>query len=133
MARIVHAFASINLALRCEPWFEYVRSKANIADVPSRGDFALLRSLGAVYHKLVLPPLSAWDETVGYWMHLASLAAASGSGSTSGRHKPHPPEEEPLRSRRRKYYASKRSHHSGFKPDRARGHPSPEDRGGWLA
>ena len=40
LARIIFAFLAFNLVLQASPWFEYVASKANIADMPSRGDFA---------------------------------------------------------------------------------------------
>ena len=32
--------------LEVTPWIEYVQSDDNIADLPSRGEFALLRALG---------------------------------------------------------------------------------------
>ena len=44
-------------------WFEYVASKANLADLPSRDDFELLRSpeFGAEWFELEWPELAAWD------------------------------------------------------------------------
>ena len=36
-SRIVHAFHSLNAGLRTNVWFQYVASKANVADLPSRG------------------------------------------------------------------------------------------------
>ena len=41
------------------PWIEYVQSEDNIADLPSRGDFALLRTLGGEdsFRTAVLPTL----------------------------------------------------------------------------
>ena len=62
LAKIVHAFAATNIGLQCEPWFEYVRSKANIADFPSRGDFAMLARLKAIRVEFVLPQASWWDK-----------------------------------------------------------------------
>ena len=38
------AFHAFNLGLRATAWFEYVRSEANIADMPSRGEFEYLHS-----------------------------------------------------------------------------------------
>ena len=35
---IIRAFHVINLSLRANVWFNYVASKANVADLPSRGD-----------------------------------------------------------------------------------------------
>ena len=42
-ARIVQAFSAFSLGLGVRAWFEYVASKANIADLPSRGDVELLK------------------------------------------------------------------------------------------
>ena len=50
--RIVHAFAAFNLGQDASAWFEWVPSKANVADLPSRGDFELLRRLGSVEREL---------------------------------------------------------------------------------
>ena len=40
-----------------DPWVEYVRSKANLADEPSRGEFSTLVRLGAVEVPFVVPKL----------------------------------------------------------------------------
>ena len=39
---MVHEFAIIASKLSLGVWFEYVRSAANIADLPSRGEYAYL-------------------------------------------------------------------------------------------
>ena len=52
-AQIVHAFHSLNLGLKCRVWFEYVNTKANIADEPSRGEFTLLNELGSTEKAIV--------------------------------------------------------------------------------
>ena len=52
----MHAFAAFNLGLGASSWFEWVPSKANIADLPSRGDFELLERLGSRERELKLPP-----------------------------------------------------------------------------
>ena len=41
--RMISVFHTMNVALGANVWFEYVPSKANIADLTSRGDFDLLR------------------------------------------------------------------------------------------
>jgi hypothetical protein len=46
--RILHAFAAFSLGLDTSSWFLWVPSKANIADLPLRNDFALLEELGSV-------------------------------------------------------------------------------------
>ena len=65
--RMISVFHTMNAALGANVWFEYVPSKANIADLPSRGDFELLRSndLKAEWFDLVWPPLSAWSGEYG--------------------------------------------------------------------
>ena len=65
--RMISVFHTMNAALSANVWFEYVPSKANIADLPSRGDFELLRSndLKAEWFDLVWPPLSAWSGEYG--------------------------------------------------------------------
>ena len=39
---IIRAFHIANLAVRANVWFNYVASKANVADLPSRGDLDLM-------------------------------------------------------------------------------------------
>ena len=76
-ASIVHAFHAFNLGLQSTAWFEYVRSEANIADMPSRGDFEYLHSLGARSSPLVLPSLDTWSMTAGEWIAQAQAAAGT--------------------------------------------------------
>jgi hypothetical protein len=61
-ARLVSVFHTMNAALRSNVWFEYVPSKANISDLPSRNDFALLQSakFNAPSFEIVWPPVSVW-------------------------------------------------------------------------
>ena len=56
-ARLIHAYHCILGAVDANVWLEYVPSGANIADHPSRSDFALLREWGSRYFEAVLPPL----------------------------------------------------------------------------
>ena len=44
-ARLVNTFHLLAAALRCQVWFEWVPSKANVSDLPSRG---LMDELSAV-------------------------------------------------------------------------------------
>ena len=74
LAKIVHAFAAVNLGLQCWVWFEYVRSSANIADGPSRGDFTLLNELGASRRDMIIPHPDWWDLPT-TWLQYASLRA----------------------------------------------------------
>ena len=62
-ARLAGIFHCLAAALEANVWFEYVASKANLADLPSRDDFELLRSpeFGAEWFELEWPELAAWD------------------------------------------------------------------------
>ena len=64
--RIVHSLHSTIAALGATVWFEFVPTKSNLADLPSRGDTLLLDSLGSALAKMQLPPthltwLAAFD------------------------------------------------------------------------
>ena len=63
--RILHVFKAFCLGLGVSVWFQWVPSKANVADLPSRGEFELLRRFGAVETRLVFPKFEAWDGPVG--------------------------------------------------------------------
>ena len=80
--RIVHAFAAFNLVINVISWFEWVNTKANIADLPSRDDFGLLEKLGSQEVKLRLPDIAAWDEPADRWMQQAMPAAAAAGQSS---------------------------------------------------
>jgi hypothetical protein len=50
-------------AIDANVWMEHVASGANISDLPSRGEFALLRRLGSTRFETVLPAIGAdWME-----------------------------------------------------------------------
>ena len=57
---IIRAFHAANLALRANVWFNYVATKANVADLPSRG---ALDEMAACLHR-VLPSFSLLDDSV---------------------------------------------------------------------
>ena len=61
IAKMLHAFETLNKDIRSTPFFEYVRSKANIADLPSRGEFEYITEvLGASFVETILPSLHGW-------------------------------------------------------------------------
>ena len=64
--RIVHAFWSQAARVRFRPWFEYVPSAQNVADLPSRGKwsefYAAIGSGSSEELKMVLPGFSTWAE-----------------------------------------------------------------------
>ena len=47
--------------LEVTPWIEYVQSDDNIADLPSRGEFALLQALGGAggFRPAIVPTLGS--------------------------------------------------------------------------
>jgi hypothetical protein len=54
-ARIVHCIHAVFVAFDINVWFEYVPSKENISDGPSRGADALVDSLGFQFGEALLP------------------------------------------------------------------------------
>ena len=107
LAKIVHAFAATNIGLQCEPYFEYVRSKANIADFPSRGDFTMLRRLNAIRVELVLPQASWWDNPA-LFAEAARQATERQQETASKRSRALPADAEQGRRPRRRGDRSKR-------------------------
>ena len=73
--QILHAFVVFTMALGLAIWFEYVPSAANIADLPSRLDFVLLQSMGAVEVPFIFPPFPAWDAPASVWLKAAQETA----------------------------------------------------------
>ena len=57
-ARIIDALVARILKLSCRPWFGFVYSEDNLSDLPSRGSFELLISLGSKRRALVRPSLA---------------------------------------------------------------------------
>ena len=56
-ARILLEYHLQVVRLQCSPWIGFVYSEDNISDPPSRGDFRLMRALGAVRRPMVFPQL----------------------------------------------------------------------------
>ena len=77
MADISNAYHLLAAGLRTAAYFDYVPSAANIADLPSRDEFALPRALGADLiemrvpsHAMLTGPLEAWlDEGERHGQH----------------------------------------------------------------
>ena len=59
-----NALHCLTCGLRCDTWFEWVASKANLADVPSRPerDWGVLRRLGMRRVELVFPTPAEWAD-----------------------------------------------------------------------
>ena len=90
-AKIVNAWHAFNSYLRADVFFEFVRSAANPADLPSRmgmGElWALLEDAGAErieWEDCVLPKVDAWERPIEAWMRESSRAAGARS---SNKHK----------------------------------------------
>jgi len=95
-SRIVHAFHSLNAGLRTNVWFQYVASKANVADLPSRGAHdELMEVLKRFGHRsdidsepveMVIPPFDKWDAPFTVWLeHAAAASHGAGQKRRSGR------------------------------------------------
>ena len=61
--RIIHEYSVQVLRLACRPWLGFVYSEDNLSDLPSRGEYRLLRRIGATRRLLRLPKLSAWLQS----------------------------------------------------------------------
>ena len=71
-AHLTNIFHMFNCGLRARVWFEYVESKANVADLPSRGEFSyLLHELLSVTVPMRVPEPAEWDAPLSYWRDLA--------------------------------------------------------------
>jgi len=89
-ARVVHSFWALVSGLCADVWMVYVRSEANVADMPSRGDLSYVTGvLGSEGRATVLPPIESWGSVA------EALAAAE---RVDG---PARPDEAPKRRRRR--------------------------------
>ena len=81
---IVNAFHALNVGLCADIYFEYVRSAANIADLPSRGALRellrVLRRLGmggaATRVRGVFPPIESWAAPATKWLQAAQSRPA---------------------------------------------------------
>ena len=67
MAYMSNAFHMQLAGLRASVYLDYVPSKANIADLPSRGEFRLLRRLGAAKVRMKTPTFTQWSVSLGEW------------------------------------------------------------------
>ena len=82
-ARIVHLFHAWNMGLGARVWFEYVPSKANPSDEPSRVDMSQQRFRICEHPEivseplpLIFPPVERWSDPAGWAREAASLRAA---------------------------------------------------------
>ncbi len=59
-SRILLAVRVQMIMLQCDPWFGFVYSEDNISDLPSRGEFTVMESLGAEFRTMVFPLLRGY-------------------------------------------------------------------------
>ena len=69
MATMVNAYHAMCASMAARVYFDYVPSKANLADLPSRGDYLIPTMLGATRGRMEVPtnrqlrrPLHAWMD-----------------------------------------------------------------------
>ena len=72
-ARIVHCLHAVLVAFDVTVWFEYVPSKENISDGPSRGDDELIIGLGAKFGNAVLPAANDLFSVTRAWRAAQNL------------------------------------------------------------
>ena len=72
------------IALRAHVFFEYVSSKANIADLPSREAFDELRAelvgiriAGSAPDLLVVPSVASWNAPLASWLAKSDTGTGS--------------------------------------------------------
>ena len=91
----MHAFSALVITCGFSTWFEYVRTKANLADLPSREglqgyeqfedmEFEDMEFAPALESKRVgmcLPPMHAWaEDPFGEWIDSARADKAKAKG-----------------------------------------------------
>jgi hypothetical protein len=88
-ARLVHTFHAWQAGAESDVWFEYVPSKANPADEPSRvpalwyGPFTPAPGVASVPRDVVFPPLSDVDNARA-WQRDAEIVRASSGAACAG-------------------------------------------------
>ena len=65
---LVNLFHLILARLHLDIWWEYVASKANIADLPSRNDFRLLHLLKCIFIRPTMPTLLDFLAPLSHWL-----------------------------------------------------------------
>ena len=73
--------------LTISPWFQYVASKANCSDGPSRGDYAIPMALGARWLDPQMFTIAEWAQPLSSWFAepARSIRTRSGAGRRAAR------------------------------------------------
>ena len=76
LAHMANAFHLTTCGMRTHTWLDYVPSLANIADLPSRGDFELLERLGARRVEVPVVGTADWHGPLAQWIDSAAAASS---------------------------------------------------------
>lgn len=68
LARMINAFHLQIAALEANVFYEFVPSKCNVADLPSRDEFELLEEHGGIRTTMRFPPASDWTGPLDLWI-----------------------------------------------------------------
>ena len=84
-ARLIHVFHAWNSGAQARVWFEYVPTKENPADEPSRADlsetiYEPAPDVTSVPVPLALPELELWSDPAGWMAAGSSLSGTLGRG-----------------------------------------------------
>ena len=80
LAQLVNVYNVYGTGLRVRTYFDYVPSKANVADLPSRMQFDIPKALGATPGRMVVPTLEQLDGPLRQWLDKAEQYVPRGSG-----------------------------------------------------
>jgi hypothetical protein len=72
LARMINAFHLQIAALGANVYYEFVPSKCNVADLPSRDEFELLEEHGGKRTAMLFPPASDWTGPLDLWFRRLS-------------------------------------------------------------
>ena len=83
LADITNGFHALATGLRASTYLDYVASKANIADLPSRGQFELPRQLGATVRAagMEVPTIHQLRGPLTWWVDVGERAALAAGGA----------------------------------------------------
>jgi hypothetical protein len=76
LARLVNAFHAMSAGMTARTYMDYVPSKANIADLPSRSEYTLLHRLGARRRAMEVPTHAQIVGPYAEWLERARAAAS---------------------------------------------------------
>ena len=69
-AMLVNVFHMFNAALRCNIFWDFVKSADNIADLPSRKNFDLMKRMNMTWVDTYIPDLKYWEGPLLNWYYM---------------------------------------------------------------